>query len=155
MCALSSPTVMPRMPYVRRARAYGPKNEDLCHWPARDRATSMANLLNATMHAVDVLSEPVVQTIARDVEDSVMIFFFFWAMYLMVQGCIDQDRREQMQRAVKSSGKWLRESFAKTSQSVRRLSTSLLGLSDLKDSQIGKKDPLAPKVDTASRRAMV
>lgn len=107
------------------------------------------------MHAVDVLSEPVVQTIARDVEDSVMVFFFFWAMYLMVQGCIDQDRREQMQGAVKSSGKWLRESFAKTSQSVRRLSTSLLGLSDLKDSQIGKKDPLAPKVDTASRRAMV
>ena len=105
---------MPRMPYVRRARAYGPKNEDLCHWPARDRATSMANLLNATMHAVDVLSEPVVQTIARDVEDSVMIFFFFWAMYLMVQGCIDQDRREQMQRAVKwqVAERVLRKNFA-------------------------------------------
>ena len=115
----------------------------------------MAHLLNATIHAVDVLSEPVVATITRDVEDSVLIIFFFWAMYLMVQGCIDQERREKMQRAVKSSGKWLKESFVKTTQSVRRFSTSLLGLSDLEASEIYTGDPAERKADTASRRAMV
>ena len=52
------------------------------------------------------------RVVLRDAEDIMMLLVFFWAMYLLVTGCKDEHRREQMRTAVHASGRFLRESVA-------------------------------------------
>ena len=104
--------------------------------------------LNGTLH----LSPAVAANIERDAEDLVVIALFFWGVYLMLVGCRDQERADRMRGALRSSAKWLKESFEHsrmtTTKVMRRASFLLLGKPIV--DEVDSKEEVAP-----TRRAMV
>jgi hypothetical protein len=105
-----------------------------------------STFLNHTLH----LSPTLAATIERDAEDIIVIALFFWGLYLMLVGCRDQERADRMRGVLRSSAKWLQESFEHsrltTTKVVRRASHLLLGQPVMEDS----KAEVPP-----TRRAMV
>ena len=97
-------------------------------------ATASA-FFNRTMHLH--LSPDLAATLERDAEDVILIALFFWALYLMLVGCRDHERTDRVRGVLRSSAKWLQESFEHsrltTTKVVRRASHLFLGQPAMED----------------------